>query len=87
MWAANEPVGSTFPNPYISNVTTIVLQSGDDRAGRWMREERDFMADYFAAFGEAPRRVTAVAVMADTDDTNGRATAGFADIKLVRPDH
>ncbi len=85
VWAAREPVGATFPNPYVSNVTTVVLQSGDERAGLWVREERDFMADYLAAFGEAPRRVTAVAVMADTDDTSGRATSWFTDITLVSP--
>lgn len=86
VWAASEPVGSRFPNPYVSNVATVVVQSGDERSRNWVREERDFMADYLAAFGEAPRRVTAVAVMADTDDTSGRATAWFADIGLIRSD-
>ncbi len=85
VWAAREPVGSKFPNPYISNVATIVLRSGDERAGQWTREERDFMADYREAFGEEPRRVTAVAVMADTDDTSARTTAWFTDITLVSP--
>ncbi len=86
VWAASEPVGSRYRNPYFSNVLTIVLRSGDELAGEWVSEERDFMADYREAFGELPSSVTAVAVMADTDDTGRRATSWFADIRLVSRD-
>ncbi len=82
VWAASEPVGSAFRNPYFSNVATIVLQSGNDRSGQWIREERDFVRDYRAAFGERPRRLSAVAVMVDTDNTRRRATSWFADIVI-----
>ncbi len=80
VWASSEPIGSTFRNPYIRDVITIVLQSGDDRAGEWLVERRDVVSDYRDAFGESPRHLSAVAVMADTDDTNSNTTAWFDDI-------
>ncbi|MHC4342236.1 MAG: DUF3047 domain-containing protein, partial [Planctomycetota bacterium] len=82
VWAASEPVGATYPNPYISSVATIVLQSGDVNAGEWVIETREFVDDYVSAFGQAPRTITAVAVMVDTDDTKQDATAWFDKISV-----
>ncbi len=82
VWAASEPVGSTYRNPYFSDVVTVVLQSGDARAGEWVLEERDFVSDYREAFGESPESVSAVAVMVDTDNTRTAATAWFGDIRV-----
>ena len=82
VWAASEPVGAAYPNPYYSSVATIVLQSGDANAGEWVFEERDFVDDYLRAFGKAPRVVTAVAVMVDTDNTKRKATAWFDEIHV-----
>ena len=82
VWASKEPVGSSFRNPYAPDVITIVLESGDLRSGRWVGEERDIVADYVRAFGEPPESVSAIAVMADTDDTGTRATAWFGDVRL-----
>jgi hypothetical protein len=82
VWAGAEPVGATFRNPYISEVATVVLESGDARAGSWITEERDVLADYAAAFGEQPDLVTGIAVMVDTDDTGTRATAWFGEVQV-----
>ncbi|MGD8868729.1 MAG: DUF3047 domain-containing protein [Gemmatimonadales bacterium] len=86
VWASHEPEGSVYPNPYFANVTTIVVQSGADHVGEWVREERDFVSDYRDAFGEDPETVTAVAVMVDTDDTASRAVAWFDAIEMRIPD-
>ena len=88
MWAGQEPLGSVFENPYISDVMTIVLRSGDDEAGAWVQEERDFVADYENAFGEPPPQLTAIAVLVDSDDTGSQAVARFDDFRiqvLARP--
>ena len=83
VWAAGELVGSRFPNPYRSNVITIVLQSGDSRIGEWVRERRDLIEDFEAAFGGGrPDAVTGVAVVVDTDDTEGVAVSWFDDLRL-----
>lgn len=84
VWAGGEPVGSAYPNPYVDGVITLVLQSGDTHAGRWIVEERDVAADYERAFGERPEAIFAIAIMVDTDDTESRATAWFDDISFRR---
>ncbi len=82
VWAASEPIGSVYPNPYYSRVQTIVLQSGDERAGQWIVESRDFVSDYREYFGVAPDSLTGIAIMSDTDNTGTSTTAWFDDITL-----
>ena len=82
VWATSEPVGSDYRNPYFSSVQTVVLQSGNVRAGAWAREERNFVQDYRAAFGEEPKSLTALAVMVDTDNTEANVSAWFGDIAV-----
>jgi hypothetical protein len=82
VWAAHEPIGATFPNPYSKNVGMVVLRSGGAEAGRWLTESRDLVADYRAFFGEPPRRIDAVAVLVDTDNTGLEAEAWFAELSI-----
>lgn len=82
VWAGNETVGSIYKNPYSKSVATVVLQSGDQHAGRWITEDRDFVADYRRYFRKEPARLSGVAIMVDTDNTGSRATAWFDDIVL-----
>lgn len=82
VWAGNQPVGSVYPSPYADNVSTLVLQSGDERAGEWVMEERNLVVDFERFFGERPPSITAVAVMVDTDNTRSEARAWFDDIVL-----
>ncbi len=83
VWAGHEPVGSTAPSPFSSQIHTIVLQSGDALAGQWQTERRDVAADYRQAFGKAPPAITGVAVAADSDNSSGQATAWFGDLTLT----
>ncbi len=83
VWAGREPAGTIFRSPYAGNVAIIVVESGDTRAGRWVRVRRDLVADYRHAFGAAPDSVAAVVLMVDTDDTESSATAYFADLVLT----
>lgn len=83
VWAGNEAIDSLYESPYTDGVATIVVRSGNERAGTWTDESRDFAQDYRRAFGEEPPNVRAVAVMVDTDDTSSQATAWFDDIVLT----
>ena len=85
VWAGRMPIGSAYRSPYVDGVQTIVLQSGDGRAGEWLEESRDFVADYVRAFGEEPDGIGAVALLVDTDDSGSRATAWFDDIVFHQP--
>ena len=86
VWASTEKAGAVFASPYANSVGIVVVRSGDAEAGQWRVEERDVLADYRAFFGEPPSRISAVAVLADTDNTKGEAEAWFADLILeTRP--
>ncbi len=82
VWAANKEVGASYKNPYAAHVRTIVIQSGKENRNEWIREERNFVADYRKAFNKHPEMVSAVAVMVDTDNTNQVADAWFDDISI-----
>lgn len=86
VWAANEPVGSVYENPYVPGVATVVVEAGNERAGEWLAEGRDFVEDFRKIFGREPKMVSAVAVMVDTDNTGTRTTAWFDGISLELPD-
>lgn len=90
VWDNRQPPGTMRPNAYVPSVRMVVLESGAARAGTWIEESRDLVADFRAAFGyDASRpvpRVTGVALGSDTDQTGETATAWFGDIRLeARP--
>lgn len=82
VWAASEPVGSSYKDPYAKNVRIIVVESGNKQSDKWITEERNFIADYLKVFRNAPEMVSAVAIMVDTDNTAQKVAAWFDDIIL-----
>jgi Protein of unknown function (DUF3047) len=82
VWATSTPVDRIVPNAYTDRVRMIAVESGPDKAGRWIDEERDILADYRRAFGRDPPPIAGIAIMTDTDDTGGRATAWYGDVSL-----
>jgi hypothetical protein len=82
VWAGNEPAGSIFRSPYSDRVCTIVVQTGNIAAGKWMHQERNYYADYITCFQKPPSQVSAVAVMVDTDNTGAQAVAWFDDLSI-----
>ena len=82
IWANHLKRGSSIPNAYTSSAIMVAVESGNTMAGQWHFEERDIFADYKKLFGADPGEVTAIAIMTDTDDTGGEATAWYGDITL-----
>lgn len=82
IWANRLPRGATIPNAYTSHTMMVAVESGPDRVGRWVSEERDILADYRRLFGEEPRDIGAIAIMTDTDNTGGEAIAWYGDISI-----
>lgn len=85
VWAARMPKDSFAPSPYTANNVIVAVESGDEKAGQWVTEERNIYEDYRNIFGEEPPKIGAVAVMTDTDDTKDEVTAWYGDIFLVSP--
>jgi hypothetical protein len=85
VWAAKMPKESEAPSPYTKNSVIIAVESGDEKAGKWVSEERNVYEDYKRIFGEEPPPMGGVAIMTDTDDTQDEATAWYGDITLHAP--
>ncbi len=80
VWAFDLPVNTFYSSPYTDRAKICVLQRGDAHVGEWMKEERNIVEDFKTAFGEIPPTISAVAIMTDTDNTKGSATAFYGDI-------
>lgn len=83
IWANRLPRGEAVPNAYTSNACMIALESGNQKAGQWVEEERNIVEDFRRCFGEDPPEAGAVAIMTDTDDTGGEAEACYGIIRLL----
>lgn len=84
VWASTVEAGQTFPSAYTDWVMMMPLQSGPERTGEWVVEERNIVEDYRRAFDEDPPAITGVAIMTDTDNTGEAATAYYGDITFAQ---
>lgn len=80
IWANKASKGTITDNAYTGFVKMIVVESGKENMGEWIKEERNIYQDYIRAFGEEPPMITGVAIMTDTDNTGESATAYYGDI-------
>ena len=83
IWDNKTPVGAIVDNSYTDFVKMIVVESGNDKAGLWLEEERNIYQDYKLAFGEEPPMISGIAIMTDTDNTGSSATAYYGDITFA----
>lgn len=83
VWSSNQPVGSTWDNAFTANARVMALRSGAADVDRWVSERRDLRADFRQLFGDAVDEIDAVAIMTDTDNAGGSATAWYGDIRFV----
>lgn len=84
IWSGKTPVDTVIANAHTSRVKMIVVDSGWDNLGVWHKHQRDLVADYKRAYGEAPGNLIGVALLTDTDNTKSEARAFYGDIELVR---
>jgi hypothetical protein len=82
VWSNQLPVGTVIINPRTDRVRKIVVESGPQRLKQWLRYERQIRADFEKAFGEPPGPLIGLAIMTDTDNTQGQARAWYGDIRL-----
>jgi hypothetical protein len=80
IWESKTPKDTIVDNAYTDFVKMIVVESGTEKAGQWLKETRNVYEDYKKAFGEEPPMISGVAIMTDTDNTGETATAYYGDI-------
>jgi hypothetical protein len=83
IWANKLPKGQAVPNPFTANAMMIAVESGPERTGQWVEEERSIAEDYRRYFGKEPPKAGAIAIMTDTDNTGENATAWYGPIRLL----
>jgi hypothetical protein len=87
IWENRVPRGTVIPNLYTSCIKTLVAETGGDKLGTWLEQSRNVYDDFTRASGEAPGRITAIGIMAHTDNTgdNAHAYYGVSVFKRVAP--
>ena len=84
IWERQLPKGTIIPNAYTDRVRMIVVETGPDKVGQWVAEERNVYEDYKRAFGAEPPAISGIAIMTDSDNTGESATAYYGDISFHR---
>jgi hypothetical protein len=85
VWANKSAVGKTFHHPSSGRARFIVLESGDDKAGQWVKESRDLYADWKLLFGDDPPNVVSIGLMTDSDGTASTVTGWYDDLQISAP--
>lgn len=81
VWANQAPPGDFWANPFAGkNAVMMAVRSSADRTSTWYAEKRNVREDLRRVFGEDIRRIDAVALMTDTDNSGSRATSYYGDI-------
>ena len=74
---------SVHANHRSSRIQYLTVESGAQRAGRWLHYQRDVVADYRRVFGEAPGSIIGVGVLTDADALKTQLEAWYGDISLT----
>jgi hypothetical protein len=84
IWANVLAIDEIVTSPYTEHARLVALQSGNPRAGEWVREEVNIPAYYRQAFNGEPPPVHSIAIMTDSDDTGETVQACYRNIKLSK---
>lgn len=77
------PVESVHRNHRSTRIQYLTVESGAQRAGRWLHYQRDVVADFKRVFGEAPGNIIGVGVLTDADALKLQLEAWYGDITLA----
>jgi len=84
LWDSRYPAGTSGNNAYSARVRYIVLNGTETATGQWVSQRRNIAADFALLFGQesaALPPVTAVAVGADSDNTQGSSLGYLAQLR------
>jgi hypothetical protein len=83
VWANQLGTNSVFDHPNSSRSKFIVVQSGNEKSGRWLVEHRDLKKDWQALFkSESVPKIVGLGVFTDSDGTRSSVTAWYDDIAV-----
>jgi len=80
VWANVADTGTVQENVYTNWVNMVAIESGGEKSGKWITSTANVYDTYKDAFDEEPKNITGVAIMTDSDNSKGSATAYYGDI-------
>ena len=83
VWDGGRAIDSVAVNANTSRVRKIIVDGDQAGLRTWRAHRRDIVADFERAYGKAPGRLVAIAVMTDTDNTKQKVRSWYGDIQLV----
>ena len=82
VWSNSADVDSSWENPFSSEFRHIVVETGEKYLEQWRNYTRNVQLDFSNEFGFKPKRVDAIAIMTDGDNSMQQFEAWYGDIKL-----
>ena len=80
-WSSTAPVGTEGPCPTWGKSRVIVLQSGEEKLGQWVKEKRNVYRDYVSLFDDKhPSKVSVVRLYTNSQHTETGSEAYFKNI-------
>lgn len=81
VWSSNQSRGATWGNAFVpKNAKMLAVRGQQDNVGSWVREKRNVRADFKRIYGQDITHIDGVALMTDTDNSKGQASAAYGDI-------
>ncbi|MDD5413044.1 MAG: DUF3047 domain-containing protein [Methylobacter sp.] len=81
VWASNTTIDSVWVNTFAGDhAMMITLRGPETSLNSWYNEKRNVKDDLQRLFGEDLHTIDAVALMTDTDNSNGQVSAFYGDI-------
>lgn len=84
VWANRMLKGDIIDYPGEKTHKMLAVESGNDKACRWIWEERNLMEDFRKCFNEEPPGIAGIVVLSDTDQTNEGVESWYSSIVLTR---
>ncbi len=84
-WSSTAPVGTEGECPTWGKSRAVVLQSGPEKSGKWIREKRNVYEDYVRLFRDKkPSDVSAVRLYTNSQHTKSKSEVYFRNIYFSR---
>jgi len=81
VWSSRKVKEQTWPNAYApDNALMKAVRDQSDESGVWFSEKRHVQNDFKAWLGEGVDQIEGIAIMTDTDDSEGHAIVYYGDI-------
>ncbi|MDX2479988.1 MAG: DUF3047 domain-containing protein [Desulfuromusa sp.] len=84
IWSSAEKTGAIWPSAFAkNNAILMAVRSPEDKTNTWYHEKRNVYEDLKQIFGEEIKKIQAIAIMTDSDNSMGSVRASYGDISFT----